>query len=185
MSVRKVGPALVAVLAALLLLPVTAGAATKARTASVTSFQNVPVTGKGLNNGKRFSGHFNVQRFTTKNGKAYAVGTLKGWLGSRHINRSNVAIPIGVKRSGLAGTAANCPVLHLVLGPLNLNLLGLRVHLNQVVLDITAVSGPGNLLGNLLCDVANLLNQNPLAGQLSGLLTILQSLLSNPALLNL
>ena len=42
-------------------------------------------------------------------------------------------------------------VLHLVLGPLDLNLLGLVVHLNQVVLDITAQSGPGNLLGNLLC----------------------------------
>jgi hypothetical protein len=26
------------------------------------------------------------------------------------------------------------------------------------VLDITAQSGPGNLLGNLLCGVANLLN---------------------------
>ena len=53
---------------------------------------------------------------------------------------------------------AVCPVLHLVLGPLNLNLLGLHVHLNQVNLNIAAVSGPGNLLGNLLCSVANLLN---------------------------
>ena len=46
----------------------------------------------------------------------------------------------------------------LTLGPLDLNLLGLMVHLDQVVLDITAQSGAGNLLGNLLCSVANLLN---------------------------
>jgi hypothetical protein len=61
--------------------------------------------------------------------------------------------------------------LHLTLGPLDLNLLGLQVHLNQVVLDVTAVPGAGNLLGNLLCAVANLLN-NPAAptGGLAGLL---------------
>jgi len=55
-----------------------------------------------------------------------------------------------------------CPILHLDLGPLNLHLLGLNVHLNRVILDITATSGPGNLLGNLLCSVANLLNGSPL-----------------------
>jgi hypothetical protein len=48
--------------------------------------------------------------------------------------------------------------LHLDLGPLDLNLLGLRVQLNEVVLDITALPGPGNLLGNLLCAVAGLLD---------------------------
>ena len=32
------------------------------------------------------------------------------------------------------------------------------VDLNQVHLTITAVPGNGNLLGNLLCSVANLLN---------------------------
>jgi hypothetical protein len=63
-----------------------------------------------------------------------------------------------------------CPVLHLELGPLDLNLLGLRVQLNQVVLDITAVPGPGNLLGNLLCAIAGLLNGVDLSGVLGDLL---------------
>jgi len=53
---------------------------------------------------------------------------------------------------------AGCPVLHLVLGPLNLNLLGLTIVLQQVTLDIVAVPGPGNLIGNLLCGLVNLLN---------------------------
>lgn len=55
-----------------------------------------------------------------------------------------------------------------------------------MVLDITATSGPGNLLGNLLCSIANLLNPGTLPiSQVTGLLNILQQLLNNPALLNL
>ena len=58
-----------------------------------------------------------------------------------------------------------CDVLNLVLGPLHLDLLGLVVDLNRVVLNIVAQSGAGNLLGNLLCAVAGLLD-----GGLGGLL---------------
>lgn len=53
---------------------------------------------------------------------------------------------------------ASCQILSLTLGPLHLDLLGLVVDLNQVVLNVTAQPGPGNLLGNLLCAVAGLLN---------------------------
>ena len=67
---------------------------------------------------------------------------------------------------------------HLVLGPLDLNLLGLTVHLNQVVLNITAVPGAGNLLGNLLCAVANLLNGSNLSAILNQLVTLLNQILS-------
>ena len=49
-----------------------------------------------------------------------------------------------------------CDILHLELGPLDLNLLGLVVMLDDceggpVVVDITGERGRGNLLGNLLC----------------------------------
>jgi hypothetical protein len=37
----------------------------------------------------------------------------------------------------------SCSILHLVLGPLDLNLLGLNVYLDQAVLDISAVPGVG------------------------------------------
>ena len=57
-----------------------------------------------------------------------------------------------------AETNAVCDVLNLVLGPLHLDLLGLTVDLNQVVLDINAETGSGNLLGNLLCAVVSLLD---------------------------
>jgi len=50
--------------------------------------------------------------------------------------------------------------------------LGLQVDLSRVVLDITAIQGAGNLLGNLLCAVAGLLD-NP-----SGLATLLNQILA-------
>jgi hypothetical protein len=73
-----------------------------------------------------------------------------------------------------AATAARtCGILNLVLAPLDLNLLGLTVHLDRVVLNIAAVTGAGNLLGNLLCAVTGLLD-----GGLGGLLGQIQALLN-------
>jgi hypothetical protein len=58
-----------------------------------------------------------------------------------------------VAQTAQAG-AANCQVLDLVLGPLNLNLLGLVVDLNQVHLSVTATPG-GGVLGDLFCKLSN------------------------------
>jgi hypothetical protein len=55
-------------------------------------------------------------------------------------------------------TPGSCPILTLDLGPLDLDLLGLRVALNEVNLLIEAIPGGGELLGNLLCAVAGLLD---------------------------
>ena len=71
-------------------------------------------------------------------------------------------------------------MLNLVLGPLDLNLLGLEVHLSRVVLNIVAVTGANNLLGNLLCavtgllDGTGLLNELRLANVLNRILAILR-----------
>lgn len=56
----------------------------------------------------------------------------------------------------LAQPNAVCDILNLDLGPLHLDLLGLVIDLSELHLDITAVSGPGNLLGNLLCALVGL-----------------------------
>jgi len=47
-----------------------------------------------------------------------------------------------------------CPVLDLVVGPLNLQLLGLVVDLNRVHLTVTATRG-GGTLGDLFCKLAD------------------------------
>jgi hypothetical protein len=80
-----------------------------------------------------------------------------------------VQIPIALQQG------QTCEILHLELAPLDLNLLGLMVHLDQVVLDITAVQGPGNLLGNLFCAIAGLLDNA--GGPLGGLSALLNRIL--------
>ena len=55
-------------------------------------------------------------------------------------------------------SAASCDILNLDLGPLNLNLLGLEVAPQPDLLDVIGAPGAGNLLGNLLCAVAGLLD---------------------------
>jgi hypothetical protein len=78
----------------------------------------------------------------------------------------------------VSNTAAGvgCQILDLTLGPLNLDVLGLVVTLNQVHLNITAQPGPGNLLGNLLCSVSHLLDNGNTSG-LGNLLNLLNGLL--------
>jgi hypothetical protein len=188
MSVRKLGLVVAAVCAALLVVPVAAGAQTTPAPVTTSSLSHIPVSGAATN-GKQFTGHFNVSQFVVRHGKAYALGTLTGKLGSRTVKQSNVAIPVSMGSGSTTGmtahSAATCQILNLVLGPLHLNLLGLHVDLNQVILNITGVTGTGQLLGNLLCGVANLLNPGLPAGQLAGVLNIVQQLLSVPGLASL
>jgi hypothetical protein len=111
-------------------------------------------------------GTFSPDRFFVKGGEAYANGVLHATL--RRANGSvvgtatrRITVPVRGGSADAAKTASRgavCDILNLVLGPLDLNLLGLEIHLNRVRLDIVANPGPGNLLGNLLCAVANLLN---------------------------
>jgi hypothetical protein len=100
------------------------------------------------------------------------------------VHRSDVALPVKAPGAHLHPAAttssarATCQILHLVLGPLDLNLLGLKVHLDRVVLDITAESGSGNLLGNLLCAVAHLLDSGNTGG-LTQLVNLLNQILGS------
>ncbi len=128
------------------------------------------VTGTTANGGT-FAGTFDVNRFQVDGGTLEAVGTLAGTITNQDgsttaVPASTVEMPVNVQQS-----QGSCQILHLVLGPLDLDLLGLQVHLNQVVLDITAQQGPGNLLGNLLCAVARLLDNGP-----TGVNAILQTI---------
>jgi hypothetical protein len=70
-----------------------------------------------------------------------------------------------------------CPILNLVLGPLNLDLLGLTVFLDQVTLVIGAEPGQGQLLGNLLCSVVGLLDGGGLLSEITGFLNSIINLI--------
>ena len=133
---------------------------------------NVPVAGTLLGGGT-FTGTLTATKITID--EATRQLTLTGVVSGTatkatgevvDVVNETVSTAVSLNRPGMASASsliqpaaqASCGILDLVLGPLHLDLLGLVVDLNQVVLDITAVSGAGNLLGNLLCAVVGLLD---------------------------
>jgi hypothetical protein len=58
------------------------------------------------------------------------------------------------QRTASQAAVATCPVLDLVVGPLNLQLLGLVVNLNRVHLSVTATRSQGTL-GDTFCQLAD------------------------------
>jgi hypothetical protein len=56
------------------------------------------------------------------------------------------------------GSQQECTILTLDIGPIHLDLLGLVVDISAIEIDVTAVPGAGNRLGNRLCAVAGLLD---------------------------
>jgi hypothetical protein len=151
---------------------VTAGVATAAPPTNTGNQNTVQVRGTGPN-GQQFNGKFTTtgsqaaaDSKTIANGNTLspgleAVGQLTGTLtgggqtqpspgaAGQQVNQP-VALPISALQ-------ATCNVLDLTLGPLDLNLLGLEVHLDEVHLVINA-NPAGGLLGQLLCSLAGGLN---------------------------
>ena len=77
-------------------------------------------------------------------------------------------VPVNISLAANQAGAGVCPILDLMLGPISLNLLGLDVETSPICLTITAFD-QGGLLGDLLCSVANLLNNGlPLSNILAG-----------------
>jgi hypothetical protein len=112
----------------------------------------VPVAGTLVGGAGAVAGTVDVTKFAVQNGQLQAIGTFTGTVtdaaGVVRTGTQQVTLPVTLP------TAGSCQILDLVLGPLDLNLLGLQVHLDTVHLNITAQSGPGNLL----CAIASLLN---------------------------
>lgn len=123
--------------------------------------------------GGTFTGSLTNAQFVNQNGVLTLVGNLTGTLtnAAGTLVGSVTNQPISTAVTGAAGTGG-CSILSLTLGPLHLDVLGLVVDLNQVNLNITGQTGSGQLLGNLLCGLANALN-----GGGGGLANILNNLL--------
>jgi hypothetical protein len=145
--------------AGVLISSVGAAPAAAARPATPAVTAQVPCTAAGVAS----TCTLQLTNLQDVNGTLQAAGTVTG--GGTTALFSGVPVALD--------PAGSCSILSLTLGPLHLDLLGLVVDLNQVVLNITAQPGPGNLLGNLLCAVANLLNNG---GPLSGLTNLLNQI---------
>ncbi len=170
-------------IAAMLAVAITAGlvigpaALTSAHTTRTrgSNVKSLPIHGHVEGTGKKFFGTLKVKKFRTNaaGDQLRVVGEVSGRLVNangkvlKRVDGKKVVGPVqNISVDGAEPTstfdasasAATCNILRLTLGPLDLDLLGLVVHLNRVVLVIDAESGPGNLLGNLLCAVAGLLD---------------------------
>jgi hypothetical protein len=153
---------ILAILAIVLVLaPVHSQAATGTNSLTTAIVQTIPGVGT-------FTGSITTTSFQVVNGVLNAVGTITGTLTTLTGQVLTVTnTPISVPILGLTGS---CPILALHTGAISLSVLGLNVSLSPIDLTITATAAPGNLLGNLLCAVANLLNGNGSLAQLTQLL---------------
>ena len=164
-----------AVLAVLVTAIVTAFTISPAATAAppTGTVTAAPVTG-ALAGGGTFTGTLSNIQFVNQNGSLAVVGQLTGTLtnAAGTVIGTVTNLPITLPVTGAQATGS-CQILDLTLGPLDLDLLGLVVHLDTVHLNITAERGPGNLLGNLLCGLAGALD----GGGGGGLANLLNRLL--------
>src|SRR5216117_303794 len=150
-----------------------------AKPAKLSAQLVVPLTGT-VAGGGAFSGAFSIARFEVQQGKINAVGMIAG-VGSVVLGPtalpvtaiSGEALPSG---SGIiTQQQAGCEVLHLQIGGLTLDLLGLQVALSPVTLDIVGGSGP---LGSLICEIVALLeNVVAVVGLLNQLLGLVGGLI--------
>jgi hypothetical protein len=153
----------------------------------VDTLVGIPVRAHGR--GRNFKGTLDITEFVEgEDGGIVAVGELTGKLtgkriGNRKISETvelPVTLPDVTATRRVQAQQLTCEVLHLELGPITLNLLGLNVYIGgpnntPLIVDITA-DPSGGLLGQLLCALAG---GGPLAqiiGLLNQILAILQGL---------
>jgi hypothetical protein len=146
--------------------------------------KNIKVTGT-VKDGSALEGTLTITSMAFNQGQLVGNGVLHGKVNGKPVKQNFENIPLRLSHNNHNGVAAQqqiaqatnvCDILFLDIGPINLDLLGLVVNLSEITLNIDAVSGPGNLLGNLLCAVAGLLDNFNLDAILQG---IIQSLLNS------
>ena len=139
----------------------------KAVAAAQPAATTLPVT--GVANGAAFTGTVSDLTASVVDGVVQLSGTLTG------TGLPTEGIDFAAPIQDLQATEG-CRILTLDLGPLDLDVLGLVIELAPVELVLTAVPGPGNLLGNLLCAVAGLFD-GP-GNALGGITALLNRILS-------
>jgi hypothetical protein len=159
--------------------------------------KNIDVTGI-VTEGGTFAGMLTITRFDwvgdAETGQLMASGILNGFVtdedGNKQHVREEFTAPATLSREATVAALgadadlvrpvaqASCDVLFLDLGPLHLDLLGLTVDLSQIVLDINAVTGGGNLLGNLLCGLLGILDGFPILANILAILENINAILS-------
>jgi hypothetical protein len=98
----------------------------------------------------------NITGIDLVDGQLVASGNVTATVKDQVITESFSGVPIDLSVAENQEGAGACPILHLELGPINLNLLGLIVETSPICLQLNAYENAG-LLGDLLCSVGGLL----------------------------
>lgn len=142
--------------------------------------KNVPFS-LNQSDGTVVNGRISITQFSydPNTSQLLASGVLQGVISqngnTRGFNQSFTNVPSTL--SSNLTKQASCDILFLDLGPIFLDVLGLTVDLSEIVLDINAVPGSGNLLGNLLCSLVGLLDGGGLLQQILDVIAQINSLL--------
>lgn len=149
----------------------------------------LPITGT-VAGGGTFAGTLSLQKFVVRDGQVAAIGMVRGTvtssagapLGTVLVGPLTLPVQVGPGAAMATTSAApvvaqaTCQVLHLDIGAVNLNVLGLLVVTQPISLDISGDSA--GVLGHLVCTILDTLNSvvglvdllNQLLGLLTGLL---------------
>jgi hypothetical protein len=150
----------------------------------------LPITGT-IAGGGSFAGTLSVQNFVVRDGQVAVVGIVRGTamsaagapLGTAVVGPITLPVQVeagpSITSTSTSASAApvvaqaTCQPLHVEIGATNLNVLGVLVATQPIVLDLSAdTAGP---LGNLVCTVLDTLNNVVglvgLLNQVLGLLT--------------
>jgi hypothetical protein len=137
---------------------------------------NIPM--KAQEGDRKFTGKLSVQTFELQGESIVAVAKLTGKVdkkqgkGTKKISRT-VRVPVTVTgQTADVQSQVICEILNLVLGPINLNILGLRLQTNTIRIRLTADS-QGGLLGSLLCGLTGPID----LGNLGALIALLNDIL--------
>jgi hypothetical protein len=137
--------------------------------------QAVALLGGSLSSGSPLTGALpiSITSFAKQNGQLVAKFKVDG-------SNEEFVTPAQV----IEPPEGSCEILTLVLGPIDINLLGLRIQLfgetpeDPITILIYAVPGPNNLLGNLLCALTGILDPNPAPNQLNQIIRLLNRILA-------
>jgi hypothetical protein len=173
-----------AVMVLLMLAPATSLFAQR-QTVQTDDFSDIPVEGRGQQ-GTRFVGTLDITGFVQQGNQAVAEGVLSGTVYDRQGNvvgevvdkpllaSEGNAIPLRTLKISESGNPVQ--ILELFLGPLDLDLLGLRIQLDPIYLLITA-DPAGGILGQILAALGGPVGGSGQLGAIVGLLNEILAIL--------
>src|SRR6266478_6920087 len=113
-----------------------------------------------------FTGTFSISRFEVRDNAIVAIGVVRGSIdGAGSVLVGEVAAPVTVgaasaptaaSKAAVVQQQATCGVLHLDIGAVNLNVLGVIVATQPISIDLSGDSAAP--LGNLVCTIESTLN---------------------------